>query len=65
MDRSWARLAAARFQPSMILADPVLNDERGLKLAITVSPQFADKLKQRGTRGTVRGDGLRAFCQCG
>ena len=44
MDIPWARLALARFQPSMILADPAMDDSRGLKLSVTVNPEHADKL---------------------
>jgi Peptidase family M28 len=44
MDIPWERLALARFQPSMILADPAMDDSRGLKLTVTVNPEHADKL---------------------
>jgi hypothetical protein len=44
MDIPWERLALARFQPSMILADPAMDESRGLKLAVTVNPEHADKL---------------------
>ena len=44
MDIPWERLALARFQPAMILADPAMDESRGLKLAITVNPEHADKL---------------------
>jgi Peptidase family M28 len=44
MDIPWERLALARFQPSMILADPAMDESRGLKLAVTVNPAHADKL---------------------
>jgi Peptidase family M28 len=43
MDIPWERAALARFQPAMILADPALDDSRGIKLAVTVNPQHADK----------------------
>ena len=43
MDIPWERLTLARFQPSMILADPAMDDNRGLKLAVTVNPVHADK----------------------
>ena len=44
MDIPWDRLALARFQPSMILADPAMDESRGLKLAVTVNPEHADKV---------------------
>ena len=44
MDIPWERLTLARFQPSMILADPAMDDSRGLQLAVTVNPDHADKL---------------------
>ena len=44
MDIPWERLALARFQPSMILADPAMDESRGLKLAVTVNPAHADKV---------------------
>jgi Peptidase family M28 len=44
MDIPWARSALARFQPSMILADPAMDESRGLKLAVTVNPEHADKI---------------------
>ncbi len=44
MDIPWERIALARFMPSMILADPSLDETRGLKLAVTLNPQHADKL---------------------
>jgi Peptidase family M28 len=44
MDIPWARLALARFQPSMILADPAMDESRGLKLAVTINPEHADKI---------------------
>jgi hypothetical protein len=43
MDIPWDRLTLARFQPSMILADPAMDESRGLKLAVTVNPDHADK----------------------
>ena len=30
MDIPWERLALARFQPAMVLADPAMDDSRGL-----------------------------------
>ena len=44
MDIPWERMSLARFQPAMILADPAMDDSRGLKLAVTVNPEHADKL---------------------
>ena len=43
MDIPWERVALARFQASMVLADPAMNETRDLKLAITVNPAHADK----------------------
>ncbi len=44
MDIPWERSALARFMPSMSLADPTLDELRGLKLAVTINPVHADKL---------------------
>ena len=44
MDIPWERIALARFMPSMSLADPALDETRGLKLAVTINPAHADKL---------------------
>ncbi len=44
MDIPWERAALARSIPSMVLADPALDDARGIKLAVTVNPAHADKL---------------------
>jgi Zn-dependent M28 family amino/carboxypeptidase len=44
MDIPWARAALARFQASMVLADPAMDEARGLELAVTVNPAHADKL---------------------
>ena len=44
MDIPWDRLALARFQPAMVLADPAMDESRGLKLAVTVNPEHADKV---------------------
>ena len=43
MDIPWGRLALARFLPSMALADPSLDDNRGLKFAAGVNPARAEK----------------------
>ena len=44
MDIPWERSSLARFMPSMSLADPAMDETRGLKLAVTVNPAHADKL---------------------
>jgi hypothetical protein len=44
MDIPWDRAKLARFQPTMSLADPALNDTAGLKLSLRVNPAHADKL---------------------
>jgi Peptidase family M28 len=44
MDIPWERSALARFMPSMSLADPALDESRGLKLSVTINPAHADKL---------------------
>ncbi len=44
MDIPWPRMALARFQPAMVLADPAMDDSRGLKLAVTINPEHADKV---------------------
>ena len=44
MDVPWERFALARFMPSMSLADPAMDESRGLKLAVIVNPAHADKL---------------------
>jgi Zn-dependent M28 family amino/carboxypeptidase len=44
MDIPWERASLARFMPSMSLADPALDEVRGLKLAVTINPAHADKL---------------------
>ncbi len=43
MDIPWERLTLARFLPSMTLADPSLDDNRGLKFAAGVNPARAEK----------------------
>jgi len=40
----WERLMLARFLPAMALADPALDDNRGLKAGVTFNPAHADKL---------------------
>ena len=44
MDIPWERLTLARFLPAMALADPSLDDNRGLKAGVTFNPAHADKL---------------------
>ena len=44
MDIPWERSALARFLPSMTLADPSLDDNRGLKAGVAFNPAHADKL---------------------
>jgi Zn-dependent M28 family amino/carboxypeptidase len=44
MDIPWERSSLARFQPSMSIADPSLNEMPGLEIAATVNPARADKL---------------------
>lgn len=44
MDIPWERASLARFQPAMVLADPALDDNRGLKAGATFNPAHADKL---------------------
>ena len=44
MDIPWERSSLARFMPSMSLADPAMDETRGLKLAVTINPAHADKL---------------------
>lgn len=42
-DLPWSRSSMARFQESMSLADPALEDNRDLKITVTVNPDHADK----------------------
>ncbi len=44
MDIPWDRLTLARFLPAMALADPALDDNRGLKAGLAFNPARADKL---------------------
>ena len=44
MDIPWSRMTLARFLPSMSLADPSLDDNRGLKAGVVFNPAHADKL---------------------
>ncbi len=43
MDIPWERSSLARFMPSMSLADPTMDEARGLKLYVTVNPAHSDK----------------------
>jgi hypothetical protein len=43
MDVPWERMKLARFMPAMSLADPAMDDNRGLKIGIGVNPAHADK----------------------
>ena len=44
MDIPWSRMTLARTRPSMLLADPSLNDTHGVQLAVTFNPAAAEKL---------------------
>jgi hypothetical protein len=44
MDIPWSRSTLARLQPSMVLADPALDDSAGQQLSVTMNPAHADKL---------------------
>ena len=44
IDVPWARFSLARFMPSMSLADPALDESRGLSIAGFINPAKADKL---------------------
>ena len=44
MDIPWSRMTLARTRPSMLLADPSLNDTQGVQLAVTFNPADAEKL---------------------
>ena len=43
MDIPWERSKLARFLPALVLADPALDDTRGLKAGFVVNPAHADK----------------------
>ncbi len=43
MDIPWSRATLARFMPSMSLADPSLDEAQGLRLAVSINAQHADK----------------------
>jgi Zn-dependent M28 family amino/carboxypeptidase len=42
-DIPWSRMATARFQEAMSLADPTLSDDAGLKIGVTMNPEHADQ----------------------
>ena len=42
-DIPWSRVALARFQEAMSLADPSLSDDAGLKIGVTINPDHAGK----------------------
>ena len=44
MDIPWDRASLARSMPSMSLADPAMDEGRGLSLAVTFNPARAEKL---------------------
>ena len=44
MDFPWARFSLARFMPSMSLADPALDESRGLSIGVVMNPAKTDKL---------------------
>ena len=44
MDIPWERASLARFMPSLSLADPAMDDTRGLSLGVGVNPARAEKL---------------------
>ena len=44
MDIPWDRSSLARFMPSMSLANPAMDDYRGLSIGVAVNPARADKL---------------------
>jgi hypothetical protein len=44
MDMPWSRIASARVIPAMALEDQALDDSRGIRLALIVNPESADKI---------------------
>ena len=52
MDIPWSRARLSRFMPSMSLADPSLDESQGLRLAVTINAEQADKWFQ-GTGHTI------------
>ena len=43
-DIPWSRSTLARFQPSMNLSDPALQETQGLRFSLTINPDHADKI---------------------
>jgi hypothetical protein len=43
MDIPWARSRLARLMPSMSLADPALDESKGLRVSININPERADE----------------------
>ncbi len=43
MDIPWSRARLSRFMPAMSLADPSLDESQGLRLAVTINAERADK----------------------
>ena len=43
MDIPWARQALSRFQPEMSLSEPALQYSAGLRFALAINPEHADK----------------------
>lgn len=52
MDIPWPRLALSRFSPQMELADPALQETRGMKFYVLINPARADRFFQ-GTTHTM------------
>ncbi|HXY11349.1 MAG TPA: M28 family metallopeptidase [Terriglobales bacterium] len=46
MDIPWSRMTLARTRPSMTLADPELDDGKGIELTVSFNPAHAEKLFQ-------------------
>jgi Zn-dependent M28 family amino/carboxypeptidase len=44
MDIPWSRIALSRKRPSMLLADPSLDDAAGIRFGATINPAHAQKL---------------------
>jgi Zn-dependent M28 family amino/carboxypeptidase len=44
MDIPWSRMTLSRTRPSMVLADPTLDDTQGIQLGMTFNPADAEKL---------------------
>ncbi len=52
MDIPWSRMALSRFQPAMALADPSLQETKGLRLGVVINPAHADRFLA-GTGHTI------------